>query len=405
MSNRHFFLFLILVLWQVSGLQAREPYHTTVTVDSASATVSAPNLVDLKRELTTSSIQKLIPFYNPNSPTSLDFNIRGIIALAAFPANSPTLIVQLPQIGSVQTFTGTTREDSITLFKDFIRDGGSHQKIFNAYARFSPIDPIAGNPNSLQAQMAQADYLVGHLSPLSGCDCCWRAQPIVNQYQAGFNAGRAFSEGFDTTAVTLPLRYSFSTDLNWAFFLDAPLTYLRNGGASSLVGSLGLGLRVPIIHNWSLTSIVRMGAGGSLDLCTAGCFASVGLTSVYDYKISNFVLSLTNYAGYFTSTNLWLTGINFNYHLHNYIFKNGLSLTTCKGVIVCNRTINFSLSFADSCFTRDRLFIRHYDEIAVSLITNDLIPYFDYDCLSLGFSYQFGQKNYNGYYLNLIYQF
>lgn len=398
-------LFGFMLICQAACLQARQPYHATIRVDGASATVSAPNLVDLRRDLTTPNIQKLIPFYNPNSPTSLNFNIRGITALASFPANSTTLIVLIPQVGTVQTFTGGTREESLTLFKDFLRDGGNHHKIFKAYAKFSPIDPIAGNPNSLQAQMAQADYLLGHLSPLTGCDCSWSAQPIVHLYQIGFNAGRAFSRRFDTTAVTVPLRYSFSPDLNWAFIIDAPLTYLRNGGASSLHGALGFGLRVPLTRNWSLTPIVRLGAGGSLDLCTAGTFASLGLTSVYNYKINDFVLSMTNYAGYFTTTNLWLTGVNFTYHLHNYIFKNGLSLTSCKGFMVCNRPINFSVSFEDSCFTRDRLFIRHYDEIAFALIVQDLIPYFDYDCLSLGFSYQFGQKNYKGYFSNLTYQF
>lgn len=398
-------LIFMIVLVQATNIQAYQPYHATVSVGAASKTVSAPNLVDLKRSLQTSNIQKFIPFYNSSLPTSLNINIRGITALASFPANSSTLIVQIPQTETFQAFTGATRDDSLTLFKDFIRDGGDKHRIFKAYARFSPIDPIAGNPNSLQAQMAQADYLVGNLSPLSGCDCCWSAQPIVHQYQAGVNVGRAFSKKFDTTAITLPLRYSFSPNLKWAFILDAPISYLRNGGASSLVGSLGLGLRVPIMHAWSLTPIFRFGFGGSLDLCTSGCFASAGLTSVYNYKIHNYVLSMTNYVGYFSTTNLWLTGINFTYHLHNYIFKNGLSLTTCNGFTFCNRPINLSLAFEDSCFAREHLFIKNYEEIKVALITNYLNPYFDYDCLSLGFSYQFGQKNYRGYFFNLTYQF
>lgn len=400
----YLFVFISL-LHQAVVLQARQPYHTTIEVGSARATVSAPNLVDLQRALSAPNLNELIPLYTPNSLTSFNFNIRGITALATFPSDSTTLFVQIPQVGTSEVFTGATRDASLALFKEFIRDGGNRHKIFKAYAKYSPIDPIAGNPNSLQAQMAQADYLTGHLSPFSGCDSCWSAQPIVNQYQTGINAGRAFAKNFDTTAVTLPLRYSFSPDLKWAFIIDAPLTYLRNGGASSVVGSLGFGVRAPILHNWSLTSIIRFGSGGTLDLCTAGCFASAGLTSVYNYKVNNFILSMTNYGGYFTTTNLWLTGINFTYHLHNYIFKNGLALTTCKGMTICNRTINFSLSFEDSCFTRDRLFIRHYDEVTISLITNNVIPYFDYDCLSLGFTYQFGEKKYNGYYLNMVYQF
>lgn len=399
------FIFTFFLLLQSLHLHARHPYRATVIVDSTSATVSAPNLVDLRRELTTNAIEEVIPFYTPTSPAAIDFNIRGIIAIGAFAANSTSLVVSIPQAGITQTFTGATRDDSITLFKDFIHDGGTHHKLLKAYARFSPIDPIAGNPDSLMAQMAQQDYSIGHLSPLSGCDCSWRAQPIVHQFQAGTYAERSFCKQFETSTITFPLRYSYSPNLNWALILDAPLTLNINGGAYSLFGSLGLGVRVPITHNWSLTPNVRVGSGGSLDLCTAGSFVSSGITSVFNYKISEYVLSMTNFAGYYSSTNLWLTGVNFNYHLHNYVFKNGLSLTSCKGFTVLGKPLNFSLSFIDSEFAREHLFIKHFDEVGFSLITNYINPYIDYDCLSLGFSYRFGQKNYRGYYLNLAYQF
>src|SRR5205823_1633817 len=123
--------------------------------------------------------------------------------------------------------------------------------------------------------------------------------------QMGSYIGRSFPGGFDTTSVTIPLRYSYSCDLNHAFIIDAPLTYLRNGGASSLIGSLGMGYRLPIWNGWSLTPILRFGGGGSLDLCTAGAFVSGGITSEFDYKINNYLISLTNYASYITSTNLW----------------------------------------------------------------------------------------------------
>ncbi|WP_068467172.1 hypothetical protein [Candidatus Protochlamydia phocaeensis] len=176
----------------------------------------------------------------------------------------------------METFTGSTREESLALFKEYIRDAGKHHRLLKAYARYSPIDPIAGNPNSLMAQMGQADYVIGHLSPLSGCQCGWTAQPLVNQVQIGSHIGRSFTGGFDTTSVTIPLRYSYSWDLNHAFIIDAPLTYLRNAGASSLVGSLGIGLRLPMGNGWSITPIVRFGSGGSLDLCTSGLLPQLG---------------------------------------------------------------------------------------------------------------------------------
>lgn len=397
---------LAIFLFLMAKSFAHEPYQATVAFGPFHVTFSDPNLVDLERSLKNSNLQKLLPFYTPSTPVSLEIDLRGIIADAAFPAGSSALVVSIPQAGTTQVFNGGTRDDSITLFKDFIRDGGSHnQRLFKAYAKYSPIDPIAGNPNSLMAQMGQADYLLGHLSPLSGCDCAWNSQPIVNQVQIGAEVTRGFSHGFDTTAVTLPLRYSYSPTLDWAFIIDAPVTYFRNGGASSIFTSLGVGFRYPITYSWSLTPILRFGSGGSLDLCTAGTFFSAGITSVYNLKISNFVFSMTNYASYITSTNFWLTGINLNYHLQNYIIKNGLSITTCHGFCVLDRPTNISLSFIDSYFTKQRLFIRHYDEVELFLITNYINPCILYDSLSLGFAYQWGQKNYKGYRFDMIYQF
>lgn len=253
--------------------------------------------------------------------------------------------------------------------------------------------------------MAANDFELGKLSPLSGCECGWSAQPIIHQFQVGLRGGRAFSEGYDTTIVKLPLRYSYSPNLKWALIIDAPFSYIRNGGASSIAGSIGAGLRVPVGSNWSITSLFRLGSAGTLDLCTSGNFFSTGVLSQYNWKWSGFVLSLSNYAGYFTSTNFWLSGLNFNYHIQTYALKNGLSLTSCDWLCLFERPLNWSVSFVDTYFTKGGLFIRHYDEVGVSLITNYLNPCIDYDALIFGFTYQFGEKNYRGYLFNLDYQF
>ncbi len=205
-----------ILLGQAISLPAHQPYQATVTVGADSAHVSAPNLVDLKRDLQEASLELLIPTYTPMSPISLDINLRGIMAIGSYAANSTALVVAIPQTGKVEVFAGATRDASFALFKEFVRDGGSKHELLKAYAKYSPIDPIAGNPNSLLAQMAQSDYLLGRLSPLSGCDC-GGAQPIVHQFQAGTYVGRAFSGEFDTTTITLPLRYSYSSCQSWGF--------------------------------------------------------------------------------------------------------------------------------------------------------------------------------------------
>lgn len=397
--------FFTLFLLMTARLFATEPYHATISVPPVSASVASPNIHDLTMDLRAASLESIVPFYTPVSPLAVRINLRGIDVISSFAAGSTVLVVNIPQAGITQTFAGATRDDSFLLFKESIQNGGAGQKLLRAYARYSPIDPIAGNPNSLMAQMAQSDYLLGNLSPFSGCDPCWSSQPITHQFQAGTFATRAFSGGFDTTSVTLPLRYSYSPTGTWAFIFDMPLTYNRNGGASSVYTSTGTAFRLPITERWSLTSSARLGVGGSLDLCTSAGFFSAGVTSAYNYKLNNYILGLTNYAGYFTSINLWLDGINFNYHLHNYVFKNGISITSCNGFSFLNREINFNLYFEDSYFAKDRLYIRHFDEVGAFLITTHVNPCLDYDCLSLGFICQFGEKNYKGYTLKCIYQF
>lgn len=398
-------MFVLLIL--STSVYGFDPYHAKITVDTTSATVGEPNILNLVQELKSTAIEKLIPIYTPTSAASFKFNLRGIKATASFAANSTAFNVQFPQLGFNQTFTGSTREDSLKLFEEFVKEdaANSHKNFFQKHAELTPIDPIAGNPNSLMNQMAQSSYLMGRLSPLSGCDPCWNAQPILNRVQIGLYAGRAFCHPFDTTMFELPLQYSYSPDGYWAYIIDAPLTLLVNDGAYSIFGSLGFGWRIPVTANWSLTPIFRVGTGESIDLSTGGAFVSPGITSNYNYKWSDYVFSITNFIGYNASTPLHWGGVNFDYHLYNTIYKNGITVASCRGFKICRRPINVNLTFVDTAFTGSDLFINHFDEVGIGLFVTGVNPCVDYDCLSLSFTYQFGKESYHGYYINLGYQF
>jgi len=98
MPYKLYCLIYILIFSLLPTLQARQPYHATVSVEGFHKTVSAPNLVDLKRELQTPHIQKFIPLYTPRVSTSLEFNLRGIKAFALFPADSSALVRQTTRL-------------------------------------------------------------------------------------------------------------------------------------------------------------------------------------------------------------------------------------------------------------------------------------------------------------------
>lgn len=399
-------LLITLTFLSITGkIFCYQPYHASTLFDNQKSTISAPNLVDLTRELKTSALEEIYPAYTPTSAIAIGVNLRGLKALTSFAANSTTLVLEIPNAGITETFTGSTRDESLILFKDFIKEGRSLRKLLKAYCKYSPIDPVAGNPTSLMAGMAEADYLLATLSPFNGCGCCFNTQPLRHQFQAGLDLSRATVKKYDSTGVLLPLRYSYSPCNTWALIIDAPIEYIRNGGASSIAGSLGLGFRYLVTPFWSLTPIVRMGSGGSLDLCTSGNFISAGAVSSLHYKIQNFALSMTNYAGYVASTNLWLTGVNFNYHLHNMVYKNGISIFSCEGFSLGGRQFQFGGEIKDSYFAGDKLFIRHYDEFVIKIATTCINKCLDYDCLTTDIAYQWGEKGYKGYRLNFTYQF
>lgn len=405
-------LFSLLMIFGLlcTQVEARHPYHATLLVGPFIDKVSAPNPHDLTNELKTSAIQEAIPFYTPTSPVLFNFNLKGINAEAFFAANSTVLTVTMPQIGITETFAGATREDSFKLFEIFLKEAGSgsgHRgRFLRAHVKYTPIDPIAGNPNSLMSTMATSDYSFGRLSPLAGCSCGWEVQPIRHQFQAGIDYGRAFCDGFETTIATFPLRYSYSPCGDWALILDAPLTVFEVGGATSVFGSIGTGLRVPTFSEyWTLTPTLRVGFGGTLDMCTAGTFISPGLVSNIDYPIWDHVLSMTNYVGYFHSLNFWLCGVNFNYRLKNWVFKNGLAFTSCEWLEFCGRPLNYNITFADTAYAGNKQFIEHWDEIGLNLIINNVNPWLDYDCLSLGVSFQWGQESFKAFFFKSSYQF
>ena len=207
--------------------------------------------------------------------------------------------------------------------------GGHKHHLLKAYAKYSPIDRIAGNPNSLMAQMAQADYLIGRLTPEKRLRLLLgSAKPSASISSRIKNGKSFFTRIRYNSCHTPPPLFLLSPFGLGVDYRCSP--HLFSKRRSFLYFRI---IRIRASHSHQPRMVphahfaIRL--WGSLDLCTAGGFIAAGLTSAYQYKISDYVLCMTNYAGYYSTTNLWMSGVNFNYNLHNWIFKNGLSLTLC----------------------------------------------------------------------------
>ncbi len=382
-----FVLFLCALLPNLDGRRA--PFQAEITVGAASGQVNASNLVSLKKDLTTEGIQQVIATYTPVSPVQFAINLRGLDSIASFAAASTTLNFAIPSLGITNTFTGSTRDDSITLLKSYLTDTGSMSKILHAMAKVSPIDPIVGNPDSLLANMVNENYLAGeHASP---CSC------LPNRIKSvGAEYGISWVKGFQNTIITLPLYYKNNRLIvPGSLVLSAPLTLIEVGGAYSLYGSLGGGYQCPITELWDLTLAGRLGFGGSLDLVSASGLALVSVTS--DYRLAsgcNWVLSLTNLVGWSSSLAIHGSGVDFNYGVQNWEFGNGLKLSLCQ--LFPQIFSEANLYFIDTSYIGDKLFIQHYDEIGVQFIVGSF---------GLKNSFVWGEKGYSKYRVNLDYCF
>jgi hypothetical protein len=267
-----------LVLLTAGSAQAKDLFDLAVTVGSGTAVqsgeTSASTITDIINQLQTQNLNNLVSSYSEISAATATPNIRGVTAFASYPANSTALRFQVPAAGVDETFTGATRNNSENQLKDFLlkNGGGMATRLLQEMVAASPIDPVAGNPNSLENVSARNDFTIGTGIGISGFEIPGHGpaggllgQP--NLVSLGGDVGVANSGGYTSTVVTLPLRYTIPfRDPRYALTFDLPITYVSTQGAASYFGSFGVSLRIPVpaIDNWYITPSIRTGAAGSI---------------------------------------------------------------------------------------------------------------------------------------------
>jgi hypothetical protein len=168
------------------------------------------------------------------------------------------------------------------LFKDFIKkDGGATlNAIMKKLAEVSPVDPIAGNPNSLQSQMVVTDFDRNFTSRLASSP---RRPPCgFGLVGLGLRFGSYDIDGRQSDSITLLLSYTSRSDLDprRQLTISAPSPTPVEGGKVYSFNP-GVSYRIPMNDNWALTPAVGYGLTGSVELASLGQMVSGSLTSSY----------------------------------------------------------------------------------------------------------------------------
>lgn len=371
------------------GMQLSDPLFGLPTVERS---FEQSTIDDITSYLDPSEIAAYVSqptlgaFYSQIGQISGVFDLQGVPVLAGYAANSRTLTLRFvdPHTGSTLTdrsgnfcsfsYTGTTRQASFDQFDNEVDDGSSPtaQRITEclgtARARYSPVDPLVGNPYSLQGTMARSaldltegDSLV-EIDPASGANSSgdpW----IIGATFAGGSAGR-----FDITRIDARVAKG------WRVFegnrarlkLDLPFSFTRIKGATAYNGQIGLALEVPVKPNWSLEPRVSYGLVYSGDQGSVGHIVQGSVASRYVIRgLGRGQLLIGNMVGY--SSTLKTPGdINLNPDVKNWVFRNGVAYELPLKMRVMDRATSMRASYTFTNFEGDKLFNNNFHEATIS---------------------------------------
>lgn len=344
----------------------------------------------------------------------LDF--RGIDMTIAFAPNSGELIFRVPDLGfEYRIQEGRTcdpqttdcrdaRKAALRELRDFLETNTFFLKrLLTALARYSPIDPLAGNPDSLFSRSMRADFQNGFTHKVSqvwGCSTTafndtWGRSPVVvaavgdtpdifadarareaqlqAQNEIGFGvmytATTAESAGgdYETTGIVVPLSYTvkLDSDPRKKIRIDLPLGYSDTDGAATYSLGLGFAYTHPISDVWTLTPALGVGATGSDDLGAAGGVSSYSLTSAYTWRLGGFALSMGNAIGKYDALALKIGDVEAEADVSNTVLTNGLLLTGPNSLLARNLVMEYFIT--DTRVTGDDVYADTYDEIGIAL--------------------------------------
>lgn len=119
-----FFSIVTMVFFIVGNAGAASIFDATVTSEGTTYSVATDNVTDIINEFDNTSIGSQIPAYSSSSAVTGVMNFRGIPMNMSYAANSTAMTMQIPATGLNITFTGTSREDSVELLKDWFKTAG-----------------------------------------------------------------------------------------------------------------------------------------------------------------------------------------------------------------------------------------------------------------------------------------
>lgn len=329
---------------------------------------------------------RLTPFNVQTAAIDAVFDIRGAFGRGGYAQNSPVLNIRvvLPdgntfvnKRGETCSFTynGQNRQASFDLFDAAVDDENSPTSrallscLTGALVRSSPVDPLAGNPGSLQSSLARGalDLASGDSAiEEQGADGANAAgDPWIVGASYGFgNAGR-----FDLSRVDARIARGFRVGEGGRSRLkfDLPFSYTRINGTAAYTGQVAIGLEMPIGRNFSIEPRIGYGATGSAEIGQVGHIAQGSVSARYVLAgLGRGRLVLGAMGGYSQTLGTPFTDLDLDPGLKNGVFRGGAAYETPIQLRAGGRSLSVRGSYSYTQYTGDDLYNNNFHEFTVS---------------------------------------
>ena len=335
-------------------------------VQTSTSYASVENAFDA---LKGANLSALNPAYTGTQAVQVAIDYRGVSLSASYlAAGTSTLVLRIPSIGLTQTFDGGSRDATQTLLKNYFKSDSDDvlARLSKSLASGSPIDPIAGNPNSLMSQQVAQDFRNGFLPPAGSVP----GGDGSNLAGIGADFGQYRQAGVDSRAYTLPLTYTIRSadDPRQQLTIRLPLTEVDTNGSKTYDAALGVAYRIPLAAYWTLTPAISYGAAGSRDLGSLAGMASASLTSAVTIPFGRFDVAIGDMVGYYKATRVKSGNYGYDPDIQNTVLRNGV--VVAQPIKLVGRAMANEYGLIDTHFFGDDLYVQHTDEVGVSLGTD-----------------------------------
>lgn len=347
-------------------------FGTEAAVGGSALVFCEPTAQGLVDRLSVTNFETEFANYTSTSAVNTSSLWNGVAVNAGFAANSTALSLNIPDLQVNETFIGATREQSITMLKNWYNQNSDLvSRMLRQQAANSPNSLITGSNGLLQSIVA-TDFATAFSDNESRAG--------ANSASAGNAAaasplgmGVVFSHmkvaGVQQTAVGVPISYTVRNDIDprRQALLRADLSALRSGGALGYQARFSAGYQYPMSDEWKIAARGTVGFVGSSDAATLATMVGASIASSYTMEFDGFDLSIGNMLGYYQTLSAKAESVSVNPGIKNTALRNGIILS--QPVNLWGRKMVAEYSIADTRFFGTKIYQTNLQEFSISVGT------------------------------------